>query len=381
MPMPTTTFTDTILQLLPEHSQAPNNTVPCPSAFAAAAATAMEAQTTPKEEHPEKAASRGPAASLGPAANCEAVKHTQTGNNSPAPRPLPFGNRWYVRLRCPVQCSVFVLFLLLPWLHSKGFVGISGSLYALNVFGVPFADPISTVQALLGGMVPFSLWAGVTIVLLVALLFGRVFCGWLCPFGLLSEAAHTLRRRLLPPKAEALTSSAPTAYRQWFRIRTGLCLLGVTLAAWLGFPVLNSVSLPGELSLLSLQAHEGVGAVLVALALPVAVLLAEAITGKRLWCRVCPQAACLALAAACTHKGFGVAWNPSRCTCPRHARMCEAACSLQLPVRRNNGPPRSECVQCGDCVSACAKACTAQQSQALHMVFEQAGEAGPQPRP
>ena len=373
--MPTTTVTDTMLQLLPEHSQAPNNTIPCPSAFAAATAVAMKAQSTPKAQDSKIATSNGPAA------NGNAVEHAQTGNNSPAPRPLPFGNRWYVRLRCPVQCSVFVLFLLLPWLHSKGFVGISGSLYALNVFGVPFADPISTVQALLGGMVPFSLWAGATIVLLIALLFGRVFCGWLCPFGLLSEAAHTLRRRLLPPKAEALTSSAPTAYRQWFRIRTGLCLLGVTLAAWLGFPVLNSVSLPGELSLLSLQAHEGVGAVLVALALPVAVLLAEAITGKRLWCRVCPQAACLALAAACTHKGFGVAWNPSRCTCPRHARMCEAACSLQLPVRRNNGPPRSECVQCGDCVSACAKACTAQQSQALHMVFEQAGEAGPQPRP
>ncbi|WP_051257780.1 4Fe-4S binding protein [Desulfovibrio cuneatus] len=358
MPMPTTTFTENMAGLLPEHSIPPERTVSCPSAFAAAAAAAMEAQSSPKAEEARAEASRG------------ATATTEQRHHSPAPRPLPFGNRWYVRLRRPVQCSVFMLFLLLPWLHSQGFVGISGSLYALNVFNVPFADPVSAMQALLGGLVPFSLWAGAGIVLLLALLFGRVFCGWLCPFGLLSEVAHTLRRRFAPPKATPPASSPPTAYRQWFRVRTGLCLLGIILAAWLGFPVLNSVSLPGELSLLSLQAHEGMAAVLVALALPVAVLLAEVLTGKRLWCRVCPQAACLALAAACTQQGFGVAWNATRCTCPRHARMCEAACSLQLPVRRKNGPPRSECVQCGDCVTACAKACTAPQGQALHMGFE-----------
>ena len=292
-----------------------------------------------------------------------------TGSH-PAPRPLPFVNRWYLRLRRPVQCSVFLLFLLLPWLHSKGFVGINGSLYALKIFGVPFADPLSTVQALLGGMVPFALWAGAGLVLLVALLFGRVFCGWLCPFGLLSETAHALRRRFVFSKAQTLVSSAPHAYRQWFRARTGLCLLGFLLAALLGFPLLHSVSLPGELSLLSLQAGEGTVALLTALSLPLVVLLAETVTGKRLWCRVCPQAACLALAAACTNKGLGVAWNPTRCTCPRHARKCEAACSLQLPIRCKNGPPRSECVQCGDCVAACGKACTAVQGQALLLGFK-----------
>ncbi|MDR2694939.1 MAG: 4Fe-4S binding protein [Deltaproteobacteria bacterium] len=258
---------------------------------------------------------------------------------------------WYVRLRRPVQLVVILAFAVLPWANAQGWTQVYGSFFALNIYGLPLADPLSAFQVLLtGGHFSVTLCTGAALVVLTAFALGRVFCGWLCPYGLLSELAYAARRGLLPFRHE------DAAARHAFGCRLAVCVFGAVAAVFCAFPVLQRFSMPGELSLAPLRAVEGWAICVAALWPPGLALLAEGISGRRLWCRyACPQSVCLTLAAQCFPGAFGVKWTPGRCTCPRDDRPCRRACSLGLTAGQRNGPPRGECMQCAQCVSACAE--------------------------
>ncbi|MCL1985445.1 MAG: quinol dehydrogenase, partial [Betaproteobacteria bacterium] len=101
---------------------------------------------------------------------------------------------------------------------------------------------------------------------------------------------------------------------------------------------------------------EGWAVFLAVLLPPGMILLVEGISGRRLWCSyICPQSVCLAVAAQCLPGGFGIKWAPERCACPHDDRLCQRVCSLGLIPNRKGGPPRNECSQCAQCVSACEK--------------------------
>jgi ferredoxin-type protein NapH len=256
-----------------------------------------------------------------------------------------------LRLRRPAQAGTVLFFLLLPWLNATGRTKIYGSLFALDIYGLPLADPLSAAQnLLLEGPAAPSLCAGAGIVLAAAFLLGKFFCGWICPYGLLSELAHKLR-----PRREKARRPPPSAPRLR-HVRAAVVALGLVVSALWGLPFLQRLSMPGELSLAPLHAPEGAGALLAALSIPAGALLLEALSGKRLWCRfICPQAFLLGLAARCNRAGFGVRRTASRCVCSGNERPCSRACSLRLEPCRAGGPPRGECAQCGDCVLVCAE--------------------------
>jgi len=260
-------------------------------------------------------------------------------------------NAWYARLRRPVQLVVALSIVVLPWANAQGWTRIYGSLFAVNIYGLPFADPLSALQVLLiDGHFAVRLWTGAVLVLLMACALGRVFCSWLCPYGLLSELVYALRLRLPP----AFREDAAVRHAYWLRM--ALCVLGLVAACVCAFPVLQRFSMPGELSLAPLRVLDCWEIGMALLLPPGTALLAEGISGNRLWCRyACPQSVCLALAAQCFPGAFGVKWMPARCACPRDDRPCRRACSLGLTPRHINGPPRSECTQCAQCVSACAE--------------------------
>ena len=267
--------------------------------------------------------------------------------------------RWYARLRRPTQILALCAVCALPWLNAHGWNAVSGDFFALNLAGAPFADPLSALQLLAAGMLPGArLWMGALLTLLLALLLGRVFCSWVCPYGLLSELAHGLGKRLRGSRG---ASRSPSGRRRPppFLFRLSVAAAGLLGAALSGFPLLNRVSLPGELSLLPLALRDiadtvtGDGLWWIP-GIVAGLLLTELIAGRRLWCRyVCPQSVCLGLAARCFPGGLRVRWTPGDCAC-RGMTPCRANCSLALDPRRIGGPPPQECTNCGDCVAACA---------------------------
>lgn len=259
-------------------------------------------------------------------------------------------------LRHLSRVGVLALFCALPWLNAAGLHGISGSLFALDFFGWPFGDPAALLQALAGGATPSVrlLWgAGSSLVL--AFFLGRVFCGWICPYGLFSEAVVALggkatRRGAVTGRKELVSRIAVLA----FGIGLALC----------GYPALTALSFPGTLSLAPLMAAlEGPGRLLFdLLVFPGTVLLLEFLSGERLWCRFCcPQGLLLGaaawLGARCGRLGLSwalpVRWQAGRCSC-KAEQPCGAACTLRVQPRRRGGPDPLRCSRCGDCIQTCA---------------------------
>ncbi|MBQ9105024.1 MAG: 4Fe-4S binding protein [Mailhella sp.] len=255
------------------------------------------------------------------------------------------------------------MFCTLPWLDSleeSRYAFVSGSLFALDLAGLPFADPVGALQVAAGGFVPgLRQLLGALLTLALAFFMGRVFCSWICPYGFFSELVHDLRRRFFgKPELEKLDKKKQA---RTFALKGGIVLIGLAAAAVLGWPVLNTIAMPGELSLAPLHFWKAAGLtvtlVLMVIGLPLAILAVEFATGKRLWCRyVCPQSVLLGLSARLfprSAKGLRIGWQAARCSCGKDA-PCRAVCSLGLNPRTMEGPERRDCTMCGDCVKACA---------------------------
>lgn len=286
----------------------------------------------------------------------------------------------YTLARRCAQMGALALFCALPWANWAGLGQIRGSLFSLHFLGLPFADPVAAAQVAAGGMPPSGalLW-GALCSLALALLMGRVFCSWFCPYGLFSELVFAARSRMTrrhgaPIREAGQGAGLGTGLKAGFKVgpaarrsRSGrafaakgaVLFLGLLLTGLLGYPALNLLAMPGELSLFPLLVWQGAGAALLffAVLLPLAALLIEAVSGKRLWCRhVCPQSVMLGAAARCLPSrgpGLRVSWHAAHCTC-KGERPCRQACSLELDPRQPGGPDRRDCTMCGDCLRACA---------------------------
>ncbi|MHC4562025.1 MAG: 4Fe-4S binding protein [Planctomycetota bacterium] len=227
-------------------------------------------------------------------------------------------------------------------------------------------DPLVAVgTAIAAGMITVGLlWAMATFVLTI--LFGRAFCGWLCPFGTLHQAVGWLGRRGRPVKDRL----AANRYRRWQSAK--YCVLAVMLGAgatsmlagWRGeagtlvtglldpMPLIhrsvNLIILPiSDRSAHDIwpsqRLHDGTllmgaifaGAILANLAIP------------RFYCRfICPLGALLGFFSRISL--FRIGRRPDRCTeCGLCEKNCEGACSPATRIRS------SECVMCLNCITDC----------------------------
>lgn len=262
---------------------------------------------------------------------------------------------WFRRL---TQLLVILIFILLPWLNKLDFHAVKGSLFSFDLGGVPFADPASAAQAALSGalaweppLLEYFLGAGLS--LLLAFFFGRVFCGWICPYAFFSELLHKLRTKTNKP-------FAPKKQKIIWLAKCGLvmlCMLAGLIFAW---PLITFISMPGQISLMPFPFfyNVGYGALLTLTIMPVCALLVESAAGKRLWCEnCCPQSVFLGLSAWALPKfcpGLRISWQSQKCDCGKES-PCAAVCTLNINPRHKNGPGRNVCSMCGDCVKACEK--------------------------
>ena len=227
-------------------------------------------------------------------------------------------------------------------------------------------DPLVAVGVALaaGALTLGLLWALATITLTV--LFGRAFCGWLCPFGTLHQYMGWVGRRGKPIQARLLVNR----YRPWqsakyYILIVVLAAAGVSaFTGWQGsmgslltglldpIPLMarsvNLVALP----ILDHDAHtlwttdrltDGVwviGTIFIA-----ALLLNLWI--PRFYCRfVCPTGALLGVLSRVSILRVGR--RPDPCTlCGLCEANCEGACSPATQIRS------SECVMCLNCLDDC----------------------------
>lgn len=248
------------------------------------------------------------------------------------------GGVGYGRWRRPTQAAFALLFVALPFLGSTA---VSGTAIALRIGGVDLLEPASALSAWLaaGAIGAASVVATLPLLALTAAA-GSVYCGWICPFGLLSEGIDRLRGRRRSWRGEP-----------WVRARAPrLAALAVLLlvSALAAAPLAGWLAPPRVLTALPLEARVLRAAPLVTLALLAGLVALDVLLPRRLLCRaLCPVGGVAALVRA-------RAWRPrfdaKRCLCPA-APACLTVCAWGLDPRRMKGI--DGCTSCLACVDRC----------------------------
>ena len=242
------------------------------------------------------------------------------------------------------QLGLIALFLLGPWAGVWIFKGNYSSSLLLDT--LPLTDPYLLLQMLAAGFVPAATaFTGAAIVAAFYLLLGgRVFCAWVCPVNMITDAAAWSRRRL-----GIKAGHAPDA-------RTRYAFLAGTFAAAavtgsLAWEWANPVSI----------AHRGfffgMGGGLWFLA---AVFLYDTFVASRGWCgHLCPMGAFYSLLGKTALLRVAA---PHRDACD-DCMDCFAVCpepQVIRPALKKAGQDSpviqsSLCTTCGRCIDVCGQ--------------------------
>lgn len=252
-------------------------------------------------------------------------------------------NRWLI-LRRLAQAAILAAFLAGPWF---GVWIVTGNLSSSLTLGVlPLTDPFVLAQSLAAGAVPYRealLGAGI-VVAFYLFVGGRVFCAWVCPMNVVTDAAAWLRRRLKLKGGRAPDASM----RRWL-------LAGVLLAAFatgrLAWEWVNPVSM------LQRGLIFGFGLAWTGAA---AVFLYDLLVATRGWCgHLCPMGAFYALLG----RAAVLRVSARRRRACDDCMDCFAVCpepQVIRPALKGVGQPHpvildGDCTNCGRCVDVCSQ--------------------------
>ena len=253
-------------------------------------------------------------------------------------------NTWLI-LRRASQLGILALFLAGPWF---GWWIVKGSLASSLTLGVlPLTDPLVLLQQLLARHLPET--AAVTGSLIVLGFYlvvgGRVYCAWVCPVNMVTDAAEWLRHRLRLKGGVNLTRHT----RNWLLGAT-LVVAGVTgTIAW---ELVNPVSVTFRGLVFGMGLAWGMVA---------AIFLLDLLVGRRLWCgHLCPVGAFYGLVGSAAVVRVSAARRENCDDC----MDCFAVCPEPQVIRpalkgagAGTGPVilSGHCTNCGRCIDVCAR--------------------------
>lgn len=218
---------------------------------------------------------------------------------------------------------------------------IKGSLWAINIGGLKISDPLAVAGQLFVEFTiywPFLLSALIPV--LLTMLLGRVFCGWICPGYLLYEVGDRFRQLLNRAGLRPRNLKLPLP------IKYGVLAVGLTAGAVLGvgvFPMVYPPAMIGrEIYYQVFYGAFGSGLALLAIS-----LFIEVGISRRAVCRyLCPGGALYSLLGSA--RLVRLRRISSACIL---CLKCDDACGLGLsPMRDRTG---MECNNCLACVAAC----------------------------
>ena len=263
--------------------------------------------------------------------------------------------KWLI-LRRFSQLSILALFMLIPickWLSpdsdcNLGWI-IKGNLASSKVFNtIPLTDPMLFLQMLASGFSKIATDAviGAIIVFVFYLLVGgRVFCSWVCPINIITDAAFWLYSKL---KLRSGTHFSRNI-RYWV---LGMVLILSAVTGSLAYELVNPVSMLHR----GLFFGMSLGWFLIA-----GIFLFDLFISKRGWCtHICPMGAFYGLIGRFSPLRVRA---DARAACDDCAE-CYVVCpepQILKPVlkgEKNGISPvilAGECTNCGRCIDVCAE--------------------------
>lgn len=245
--------------------------------------------------------------------------------------------------RILVQSFSFVFIVLVPFLVSIGARDITGNYYSFTIFGLEIVDPSMGLQTfLLSGN---TLIIAVIIPILIALMFGRVFCSWVCPYTAMLDFIEDLFNKIFKRKLiEDKTNPKPALY--W-----SILVVIILLTIIFTIPIFTFISFPGIISSNIYYLFIGLS-LSIELYIVLVILILESYYSKRIWCKyICPVGSVLALFR--TSNTMRITYERDQCDCLGTISPCKISCPQGLDPKGKNLYPY--CYNCGKCVKVCEK--------------------------
>lgn len=182
---------------------------------------------------------------------------------------------------------------------------------------------------------------------IVALAFGRIFCGWLCPAGALQESCFPIVDKRPKARLDKV---------KWFFFVPWIAAFAAIAAAAGGFEAVDflyarafGIPIAGAIEM---SMYFGTVAIVLALAL---------LAGKRGLCHALCWVSPFMIAATRLRErarlpGLALKADPSSCS---GCGSCSRACPMSLDVAslaRSGAIREGECILCGSCADACPSA-------------------------
>ena len=268
------------------------------------------------------------------------------------------------KLRARVRTLVQLAFTALTNGYAAGFA--QGTIFkgqsklvcvpGLNCYSCPGAlgaCPIGALQATLTGRTNRFPAYVLGFLLLFGALFGRLVCGWLCPFGLVQDLLHQIP---FPKKLRRLPGDRVLKWLKYiilvgFVIVLPLPVLDVVGQGqpWFCKYICPSGTLFAGIPLIASNPplRAALGWLFTWKAAILAVLLLLSVVVYRPFCRyLCPLGAIYGLFNPVALYRFRI--DADKCT---KCGACQRACKLDIAVWQT--PNSAACIRCGDCRRAC----------------------------
>ena len=251
-------------------------------------------------------------------------------------------------------------FALLFNANLKGFV--TGNIYqgstkqfcapGINCYSCPGAVGACPLGSLQGAFSAdhSTLYYVLGILLLYSVMFGRMICGWLCPFGLIQELLYKIRT----PKLKKSPVTRLLSYLKYvilvvfvFIIPILYALKDTPLPAFCKY-ICPAGTIEGGLLLLANEVNASyfsmLGPIFTWKFLMMVSIVVGCVFAFRLFCRfLCPLGALYGLFNRISF--FGVKVNMDKCT---HCNLCVSHCKCDIKQVGDQ-----ECISCGECIDVC----------------------------
>ncbi len=252
-------------------------------------------------------------------------------------------HKWLL-LRRISQLGILALFLAGPWFGVWIVKGNLSSSLTLDV--LPLTDPFLLAQSIVAGQWPYkeALLGGGIVLAFYLILGGRLFCAWVCPVNIVTDAAAWLRRRL-----GLKGGKAPDARLRYWLL--GFVLALAALTGTLAWEWVNPVSMLHRGLIFGFGLAWGVIG---------GIFLYDLLIASRGWCgHVCPMGAFYGLLG----RAAVVRVSAGRRGACNDCMDCFAVCpepQVIRPALKAAGQDHplildQDCTSCGRCVDVCGQ--------------------------
>lgn len=226
----------------------------------------------------------------------------------------------------------------------------------LNCYSCPGAlgaCPIGSLQAVLGGRKHNFSYYVFGILILFGVVFGRLICGFLCPFGLFQDLLYKIpvKKRKIPGRIDK-----PLRWVKYGVLLLFVILLPIVATNVYGIAppyfckwICPAGTLEGGLPLLiaNEELRSSLGFLFNWKVFLLLILVVTSVFVYRPFCKyVCPLGAFYSLFNKISV--FQMEVDPNKCT---GCKACERACKMGVKITRNINA--LECIRCGACKDAC----------------------------